>query len=206
MIARVQHLMRDLALLEELRKLLGFLDARGAHQDRLLALAAFQHLLEHGVELLALGPVDLVVPVLAHDRYVGRHLDHFEPVGLAELGRLGHRRAGHARELRKQSEIILIGDRGQRLILGLDLDVFLGLERLVQALGVAPALHHAARELVDDDDFVVLHDVVFVAREQLVRAQRLVHVVNQRDIVDVVERARGQQLRLLQQGLDALDA
>jgi hypothetical protein len=46
---------------------------------------------------------------------------------------------------------------------------FLGFERLVQAFRVAPARHHAAGELVDDDDFAVLDDVVLVALEQLVR-------------------------------------
>ena len=66
-------------------------------------------------------------------------------------------------------------------------DVLLGLERLVQAFGIAPALHHAAGELVDDDDLVVLDDVVLVLLEQLVRAQRLIDVVDDRDVVDVVE-------------------
>ena len=62
-------------------------------------------------------------------------------------------------------------------------DLLLGLERLVQALGVAPARHHAAGELVDDDDLAVLDDVVDVAREQLVGAQRLVDVMQHRDHV-----------------------
>ena len=104
--------------------------------------------------------------------------------------RLGHRRAGHAGELRVHPEIVLEGDRGERLVLVLDGDAFLGFERLVQPLGVAPALHHAAGELVDDDDLVVLDDVVGVEREQLVRPQRLVDVMDQRHVVDVVERRR----------------
>ena len=56
---------------------------------------------------------------------------------------------------------------------------FLGLERLVQPVRVAPAFHHAAGELVDDDDLVVLDDVVDVAAEELVRAQRLLGVVHE---------------------------
>ena len=71
------------------------------------------------------------------------------------------------------AEIVLEGDRGEGLVLLLDVDPFLGLQRLVQAFGEAPALHHAAGELVDDDDLVVLDDVVAVALEQLVGAQRL---------------------------------
>ena len=38
-----------------------------------------------------------------------------------------------------------------RVWFSLDRDAFLGLQRLVLAFGVAPAFHHAAGELVDDD-------------------------------------------------------
>ena len=188
-IAGVQHVVRDLVLFEERRQRLGFLDADRADQHRLLLLLALQHLLHDRVVFLARRAVDLVVGVVAADRLVGRDLDDLEPVDVAEFLRLGHRRAGHAGELRIEPEIVLEGDRGERLVLVLDGDAFLGLERLVQPLRIAPAFHHAAGELVDDDDLVVLDDVVGVAGEQLVRAQRLVDVVDQRDIVDVVERA-----------------
>src|SRR3546814_2978648 len=79
---------------------------------------------------------------------------------------LGHCRAGHAGQLRVEAEVVLEGDRSERLVFLLDGDAFLGLERLVQAFGVAPAFHHAPGELVDDDDLVVLHDVVDVAAER----------------------------------------
>ena len=109
-------------------------------------------------------------------------------VDVHEFVGLGQRRAGHAGELLVEAEIILEGDRGERLVLGLDLDVLLGLERLVQALRIAAAFHHAAGELVDDDHLVVLDDVVLVAQEQLVRAQRLLDVMDECDVLDVVER------------------
>jgi hypothetical protein len=48
-------------------------------------------------------------------------------------------------------------------------------------------VHHAAGELVDDEDLVVLDDVGVVAAEQLVRPERLVRVVDERDVLDVVE-------------------
>jgi hypothetical protein len=50
-----------------------------------------------------------------------------------------------------QAEVVLDGHRGQGLVLGQDLDAFLGLDGLVQAFGQAAALHHPARELVDQD-------------------------------------------------------
>ena len=116
------------------------------------------------------------------------HFQNFELVDVEELVGLGERRAGHAGELLVHAEVVLEGDRGERLVLRLDRLMLLGLERLVQPFRIAPARHHAAGELVDDDDLAVAHDVVLVALEQLVRAQRLVDVVHDGDVLDVVER------------------
>ncbi len=65
--------------------------------------------------------------------------------------------------------------------------MFLGLQGLVQAFGITPARHHAAGEFVDDDDLIVLDDIVLVAAEQAVGAQRLLDVVNDGDVLGVVE-------------------
>ena len=59
----------------------------------------------------------------------------------------------------------------------------------MQALGITPSGHHAAGELVDDDDLVTLDDVVLVALEQLVGLQRLIDVMDHRHVLDVVKRA-----------------
>ena len=161
---------------------------------------------DDGAQLLLGRAVDLVVLVGAVDRPVGRDLEHVEPVDVEELVGLGGGRAGHAGELLVEAEVVLEGDRGERLVLGLDLDVLLGLQRLVQAFRVAPALHHAAGELVDDDDLAAFDDVVAVALEQLVGLQRLVDVVHDRDVLDVVERAALEQVLLVQELLQALVA
>ena len=206
MVARVQHLMGDLALLEQGGQTLGLLDRDRADQQRLFALPAFLDQLDDGVVLLRRGPVDLVVVIDAHEGHVGRDLDHFEAVDVGELLGLGHGRAGHAGELRVEPEVVLEGDRGQGLVLVLDNRLLFGLQRLVQAIRVAPPFHHPAGELVDDDDLVVLDDVVRVALEQLVGAQCLVDVVHQAHVVDVVERARVEHAGLAQQLLDPLGA
>ena len=179
-IARVQHVVLDLALLQELGELFRFLDRGGADQHRLAALLAILDQLDDRVVLLVGRAIDLVVGVVAQNRKVGRNLDHVELVDVHELGGFGHRRAGHAGELVVEPEIVLEGDRGERHVLRLDGDVLLGFERLMQAFGIAPAFHHAAGELVDDDDLAVLDDVVAVLLEQLVRLQRLVDVMDDR--------------------------
>ena len=118
---------------------------------------------------------------------VGRDGHDLEAVDVAELLGFGRRRTGHAGEVLVEAEVVLEGDRGQRLVLGLDLDVFLGLQRLVQALGIAAARHHAAGELVDDHHFVVADDVVLVLVEHLVGAERRVEVVHHRDVLGAIE-------------------
>ena len=65
----------------------------------------------------------------------------------------------------------------------------------MQAFRQPPALHHAAGELINQDDFVVFDDVVLVAEEQPVGAQRLVGVVDNRDVRCIVERAFEQAAR-----------
>ena len=134
-IARVQHVVLDLALLQQGSEMFGLLDRDGADQHRLAALVAFLDQLDDGFVLLVDGAIDFVVVVDARDRQVGRNLHDIELVDVHEFGRFGQRGAGHAGELFVEAEIVLEGDRGQRHVFGLDLDTFLGFQRLVQAFG-----------------------------------------------------------------------
>ena len=119
-IAGVEHVVGDRFLLQPRGQELGFLDACGAHQHRLPPLLAVAQQLDDRVPLLARRAVDLVVAVLADAGLVGRDLDHVEAVDVAELRGLGGGGAGHAGELRVHAEVVLEGDRGQRLVLLLD--------------------------------------------------------------------------------------
>ena len=204
-IARVQHAVPHLHLLEPRRQGLGLLDADGADEDRLAALAAVLDEAENGVVLLLCRAVDLVVLIDANHRQVGRDRGDVELVDIGELGGLGGGRSGHAGELGVQAEVVLEGDRGERLILLFYRHRFLGLECLVQAFREAPPLHHAPGELVDDDDLVVHDDVVGIACEQLVRPERLVDVMQDGDALDVVEALGGQQPGLGEHRFGMLD-
>ncbi len=79
-----------------------------------------------------------------------------------------------------EAEIILDGDRRQRLRLAVDLHAFLGFHRLVQAVAPAAAAHFAARVFVHDHHLVILDDVLHVLLIQAIGAQQL------RDIVDAL--------------------
>ena len=143
--------------------------------------------LDDGVVLGLLGAVDEVGVVEADHVAVRRDRDDAEVVDLVELGGLGHGRAGHAGELRVQAEEVLQRDRGQRLVLGLDLDALLRLDRLVQSLVVAAAGQDAAGVLVDDEHLAVDDHVVAVLLEQLLGADRVVQEADERGVDRVVE-------------------
>ena len=117
-------------------------------------------LVQDRVVLLLPGLVDPVGLVEPADRPVGRnHLD-LQAVDLVELGLFGLGGAGHPRQLVVHPEVVLDRDGGEGLGLALDLHPFLGLHRLVQTIGPAPAGHHAAGELVHDHHLAFLHQVV----------------------------------------------
>ena len=135
-----------------------------------------------GFEFFFLGAIDDVGMLFADERAVRRNRDDIEIVDFAELGGFGFRGAGHAGELFVHAEIILEGDRGERLVFALDLDAFFGFDGLVQAIGPAAAGHLAAGEFVDDDDFAVFDDVIDVVFVKRVSAQRLIDVVHHVDV------------------------
>jgi hypothetical protein len=86
---------------------------------------------DRGVLLLR-GAIDLVVPLVADHLHVRRDDDRFQAVDLLELVGLGVRGTGHPGELAVHPEVVLERDRGERLVLALDLHALLRLDRLVQ--------------------------------------------------------------------------
>ncbi len=115
--------------------------------------------------------------VYADHRHVGRNHGDVQLVGLSKFRRFGFGRTGHAGQLLVHAEIILERDGGEGLVLPLDLDAFLGFDRLVQSVAPAASRHEASGELVDDDHLAVLDHVFAVVQVQHVRAQALLHVM-----------------------------
>ena len=197
---RVQDVVRDAAPLEHLREELRGLDVDRPDEHRLALGVPLGDVVESSLELRLLRAEDQVVLVRARDLDVGRDLDDVQVVDLGELLLLRLGRAGHAGELLVEAEVVLQRDRRQRDVLLLDLHALLGLDRLVQALAPAAALHDAAGELVDDLHLAVLDDVVDVAVEERLRLQPLAQVVDELDVARVVE------VLDAQRALDRVDA
>ena len=131
----------------------------------------------HGIELRVDRTVDDVVVIAADDGLVGRDGLNLKFVDLTELGVLGHGGTGHAGELVVQTEVVLQSDGCQGLVLLAHQHMLLGLQGLMQALGVTTTLHDAARELVDDLDLAVHDGVILVAMEHELSLEGLLQMI-----------------------------
>ena len=188
MVPGVEHVVRDFAVPQQFREVFGFVDRHGADQRRLIAGAAFFDEVDDCFEFFDRGAIDFVMLIVPDTGHVGVHLNDVQLIDVAEFRRFGHRRTGHAGELFVEPEIVLEGNRGKGLVFVLDLDPFLGFERLVQPFGVAPSFHHPPGKLVDNKDLIVLDDVIGVDLEQGMRLERLVDVVDHCNVGDIVQR------------------
>ena len=165
-VLRVEHFVLHSALGEKLRQVFALLDARCSDQHGLALLVARVDVLNDLAELGLLVLVNEVGLVPADHRLVRRDWNDPELVGAHELRGLGLGRTGHPGELLVQAEVVLQSDGRKSLVLGLDRNPFLRLDRLVDALVVATADQDAAGVLIDDEHFAVHDDVVLVALEQ----------------------------------------
>ena len=127
---------------------------------------ALLHLSDNGPEFAGLGLVHHVGVVHPGDGPVGGNLHHVQAVDGAEFLLFGEGRTGHAGELAVKPEEILEGDGGQGLALPRHGDPFLGLDGLVEAFVVAPAVHQPSGKLVHNDNLAVLHHIVDVLLHQ----------------------------------------
>ncbi len=160
---------------------------RCADENRLALCVRSLNVTHNGFVFFFNRTINFVVFIETLDRQVGRNFQNFQTVDVAEFFRFRRSCTGHAGELGVHTEIVLERDRSQRLIFRLDCDVFLGFQCLMQTFRETAARHHTAGEFVDDDDFVVADDVVLVTLEQFVSAQRVVQVVNDSNVFDVVK-------------------
>src|SRR5579871_5305539 len=152
-------------------------------------------------ELLFFGAVHDIVILLAEQWFVGRNNGDVQLINLFEFRRFCVGRSGHTGQFFIHAEVILERNCRQRLIFALDLDAFLGFDGLMQAVTPAAARHLAAGELIHDDDFFVLDDVIAIPEIQHMRAQGLLHVMVDLHIDGLVHIAEAQEPFHLQHAL-----
>ena len=205
-VLRVQHLVTHAGLRQLAREVLGVLHACGTDQNRLALLVAFLNILDDGLELGDFVAVHLIGVVDALHTLVGGDGHHAELVGVHELCRFSFRGTRHARKLVVHAEVVLQGHGRHGLVLRLDLDAFLRLNRLVDAVVVAAARQNTAGVLVHDQNLAVDDHVVLVVGEQFLRLNGVVQEANQRSVLGFVEVLHAQVVfHLIDTGLEDAD-
>ena len=153
----------DARLVQQLGKVLRFVDRAGADQQRAGRRRAFGEISSTTAAHLA-----SAVPNTRSGsrwRIAGRLVGighHVAAVDLAQLAGRTHRRAGHARQLLVAEEEVLDGDPRRLAGCHGHLDALLGLDGLVDAVAPLAPLGQPAGELVDDHDLAVADDVLAV--------------------------------------------
>ncbi len=108
-----------------------------------------------GCKFFFLGPVNNIGVIFADHGLVGRNSNGFKPVYFHKFHSFRLGCASHARKFFIHAEIVLVGNAGEGLVFGFDFHLFLGFQGLVQTVAKASAFHGAAREFVDNDDFLI---------------------------------------------------
>ena len=141
------------------------------------------------VEFFGLVHEDQVVLVGPHHRAIGGDDYDVQVVDLHEFRRLGIGRAGHAGNLLVKAEEVLEGDGRQGPVTPGYLDLLLGLDGLVKAVGISPSVEYSPGEFVDDLDESLLDDVIDVLLEEDVCLRGLGEVMDELEVPLVEDRA-----------------
>ena len=179
--------MLDISFFEITAEALRCLNGDGADQYRLIPLVALLNRVDDGIPFRRFVDVNEVVLVVANDRLVRRYGNDIKLVGLLKLFRLGQSRASHAGEFVVHAEEILEGDGRHRDVFAADLHAFLGFNRLMQAFGEAAPGHEATGEVIDDDDFAILHDIFFIPLKQSLGAQAVIKIRQHLGVIGVIQ-------------------
>src|SRR5260370_6272910 len=184
---RVEHVMWHALFIEEIGKVFRGLNGGSTNQDRYACFVLDFDLFNYGVEFRAGCAVDQVGQIVANHGHVGWNADDIQLIDFIEFLRLGEGGTGHASEFFVQAEEVLEGDRCERVVFPLDLDAFLGFDGLVETFAVAAARHQAPGQLIDNHDLTIFDDIVFVALEDCLGLDGVLHVARQVEIVFIID-------------------
>ena len=146
---------------------------------------AGDYLLDYGLIFAVFVLIDDIGPVDSRNGLVRGYLDNIELINGGKLLRLGYGGTGHAGEFVVKSEVILEGDGRKSFILALNIDMLLGLYRLVKSVAVPSSEHHTACKLINDDDFPVSYNIVHIPLHHVSGLESLHYMVVDFHIVGI---------------------
>ena len=126
--------------------------------------------------------------------FICRDNDDGQFINLQEFVFFGLGGTRHARELVIHAEIILESYRCQRLRFAANAHALFSLDSLMKSVRISSARHKASREFVDDNNFIVAHDVIAVAFHQSLSPQCRRKAMRQFDIFGRVKILNAQEL------------
>ena len=174
---RIEHLVFYAAPFQQAAQLFRSIDIDGAHQHRLSFGMRLLHRRHDGAQLLFPCLIYTVLMIDTRNRFIGRNRHHVHAVDIAKFLFFRQSRTGHTCFFLKFIKKVLERDGSQRLALPLHFHMFLGLDRLMQAVGITSARHDTARETVNDQHLIIFHHIILVAEHQIVSAQGQNNVV-----------------------------
>ena len=171
----IQYVVPDTPQLQHTAQQLGNLDRSRTHQHRTTGIHQLHDFFDHGIVFLTLGFINKIIGIDTHCGTVGRDHHHIEFVNIPKLSGFRFRRTGHTGQFMIHTEIILQSNSRPRLSSGFHFYIFLGLDSLVQSVGITAAFHDTAGLLVHNLHFIVQHHIFDVFLKQSISFQQLVH-------------------------------
>ena len=126
----------------------------------------------HRMEFFLLRHINRIFHIHADHRLIGGNFDDIHAVNIAELLLFCQRRTGHTGFLLIFIEEILEGNSSQSLTLPSHLHMLLGLNGLMESVGIAAARHDTPRKLIDDQHLIIFDHIVLIPEHQIVCPQR----------------------------------
>ena len=181
----VQDIVLDAALFKKSGQIFALFYGDSADQNGLTLFVALDYLLDNGLILADIVFVHDIGVVDPRNGLVRGYLDDIQLIYSRKLLSLCDGRTGHTGELFVKSEVVLEGDGRKGLVLTLNIDMLLGLYRLMQTLAVAAAKHDTAGKLVNDEYLAVFDDIVDITLHYAVGTQRLIDMMREGGVFDI---------------------
>ena len=186
-IFRIENFVRNADLFKFIGDEFGIFNRNRPDQNRLTFSIKFSDFINYRIPFFGQSAVNYVCAVLANHRAVGRNNYDIETVNRSEFFRFGFGSSGHTAEFFIHTEIILQRDSCQCLVFAFDLYAFFCFNRLMKSVRPAATLHQTSREIVNNDNFAFLHNVMMVFFIQCVRFKGLLDTMQKFHIRRIVK-------------------
>ena len=111
--------------------------------------------------------------------HVCRQRCHAQFVNLVKLFRIRQRCTRHPPQLPIKPEVVLQGNSPDRDRFLFDLNLFLGLDRFVQAVRIATPRHQTTRKVINNNDLTLLHHIMHIPLKHIFCFQRIFQIIGQ---------------------------